>query len=348
LRGIYEYILFEGESGMLLRLVEIYHQEGQFEEIDLMLEGSPILQIWHDDLSKGAAITKVLLAAKDIDPVLEILQGFYKNQESLRVVILPVEATIPRPAEPDEEDGEEKNNKAEKKSPDRISIEELYQKMSAVAGVSQKYIVMAALAAFVAAIGLLKNDVAVIIGSMVIAPLLSPNMALSLATTLADSRLAVKAIVTNIVGFCLVLLIGIVMGFFMDADPAFPQIAARSDISHFYIFLALATGIAGAYSISTGAAEALVGVMVAVALLPPLVAAGLLFGGAYWKEGSGALLLFFVNLVSINLSGVLTFVLQGIRPKRLWEAQKAQRAVRISVTVCILLLLLLALLIFLG
>jgi uncharacterized hydrophobic protein (TIGR00341 family) len=230
-----------------------------------MLNETPHLQIWHDDLQEGATITKVLLDGKEIDHVLEILQGFYKNHDSLRVVILPVEATIPRPEEPDEEEiKEEKKN--EKKSPDRISIEELYQKMTAYAGVSRKFIVMAMLASFVAAIGLLKNDAAVIIGSMVIAPLLSPNMALSLATTLADSKLAGKAIRTNIIGFFLVLSIGMVMGFFMDVNPTIPQIASRSDISHLYIFLALAAGVAGAYSMTTGVAEALVGVMVAVAL----------------------------------------------------------------------------------
>ncbi len=81
---------------MSLRLVEIYHQEGQSEEIDLMLDGSPILQIWHDGLSKGATITKVLLAAKDVDPVLEILQGVrprmrweaQKAQRAVRVSVI--------------------------------------------------------------------------------------------------------------------------------------------------------------------------------------------------------------------------------------------------------------------
>ena len=57
-----------------------------------------------------------------------------------------------------------------------------------------------------------------------------------------------------------------------------PQIAARSNVSYFYLFVALATGVAGAYTRTSGVANALVCVMVSVALLPPLVAAGLLFG----------------------------------------------------------------------
>jgi uncharacterized hydrophobic protein (TIGR00341 family) len=218
--------------------------------------------------------------------------------------------------------------------------------MLRVSGVSQRYIVMAVLASFVAAIGLLKNDAAVIIGSMVIAPLLGPNMALSLATALADFKLARKAIITNILGFTLVLSISILMGLFMKVDPAIPQIAARSDVSNFYIFIALATGVAGAYSIAAGVAEALVGVMVAVALLPPLAAAGLLLGAGYWMNATGALLLVFVNVVSINLSGVITFILKGIQPKNWWEAKSAKKAVRIALTLWITMLLILGMIIF--
>jgi uncharacterized hydrophobic protein (TIGR00341 family) len=329
---------------MALRLIEIYHQRGKAEEIDFLLKDLPVMEIWHDELPQGETTTKVLVSAKKTELILDVLHKFYSKDKTLRVVILPVEATIPRPEDTEDE---EQQAKAGEKRFDRISIEEFYQRIISVSGVSRKYILMVVLASFVAAIGLLKDDVAVIIGSMVIAPLLTPNMALSLATTLADSRLAKRAITTNITGFIIVLLVGFIMGFFMDVNPHLPQIATRSDVSHYYIFLALAAGVAGAYSITTGVAEALVGVMVAVALLPPLVAAGLLFGAAYWIEGAGALLLCLVNIVCINLSGVVTFNLEGIQPKRWFEAEKSRKAVRIAIMLWIILLLILVVMIFL-
>ncbi len=330
---------------MSLRMIEIYHSQGKAEEIAFLLEDSSFLQMWHDTIQQGEAITKILLEAKEIDPVLEILQNFFASDQALRIIILEVEATIPRP-EPTEEEKEEAKEE-NTKNRDRISVEELYQKMTANTGVSQKYLIMAGIAAFVAAIGLLKNDVAVIIGSMVIAPLLSPNMALALATTLADAALAVKAIRTNLVGVSLVLAIAFFIGFVLPVDPTLPEITSRSSVSHFYIFLALAAGVAGAYSMATGVAQALVGVMVAVALLPPLVTAGLLFGGGFSQPAEGALILFFVNVVSINLSGVVTFSLQGIQPAKWWEARKAKRAVPIAIGIWFFFLLLLALLIYL-
>ena len=329
---------------MALRLIEIYHRLGKADMIDFLLKDESVLETWHDHLPDGESVTKILLKAEKAEPIIDILQQYCTDHKNLRIVILPVEATIPRPAEPEEVPAESTDGE---KQPQRISVEETYQKLSGVAELSRKFVVTVLLAAFVAALGLLKNDVAVIIGSMVIAPLLSPNMALALATTLADGKLAARAIVTNAVGFVLALFIGVLMGFIMGVDPTIPQIASRSDVSHFYIFLALAAGIAGAYSVTTGVSEALVGVMVAVALLPPLVAGGLLLGAGHWLQGMGALLLFFVNVVSINLSGVVTFLVQGIRPKKWWEAKKAQQAVRLAITLWILLLLALAVMIFL-
>lgn len=326
---------------MALRLIEIYHQRGKSEEIDFLLQDSPILDVWHDQLPEGETITKVLLRIENTEAVLDMLQDFFIKGD-LRVVILPVEATLPRPEEPSKDEVKEKE-----KTPQRISIEELYQKMSRVSILSRGYILMAILASIVAGMGLLNDDVAVIIGSMVIAPLLRPNMALSLATTLADIELAKKAVIVNIIGFTIVLSIGITMGIAFDVDPSINQIASRSNVSYYYIFIALATGIAGAYSITTGVGEALVGVMVAVALLPPLVTAGLLFGDKHWIDASGAFLLCLVNIVSINLASVVTFVFQGIQPREWMETKKAQKAVKIAVASWVILLLILAALIFL-
>ncbi len=132
----------------------------------------------------------------------------------------------------------------------------------------------------------------------------------------------------------------------MNVDPAIPEMAARSDVSLFYIFLALAAGVAGAYSITTGVAEALVGVMVAVALLPPLVASGLLIGGGFWHEGLGALLLCFVNIVCVNLSGVVTFLSQGIKPSGWGESERAKKASLSAIAIWIVLLTMLAFIIY--
>lgn len=326
---------------MSLRLIEAYHKEKNTEALEKLLEDQPVVAMWHDRLKDDYTETKILAAAEDTEGIFTLLQDKFSGVETFRAVLLTVEATLPRPEEPEEKDGEEEN-----KTPDRISIEELYQDLTGGSGVSRRYLVMVVLASLVAAIGLIKNDVAVIIGSMVIAPLLAPNMALSLATTLADFKLARRSVLTNLAGFVLVSALSIAMGIALDVDPSTPEIASRSDISHSMILLALATGVAGAYSVTAGMGTVMVGVMVAVALLPPLVASGLLLGAGRWLDGTGALLLFLVNLVCVNLAGVVTFLVQGVRPRRWWEAEKARRAVITAVAVWVALLVILAAMIY--
>ena len=334
---------------MALRFIEIYHHKGKADEIEVILKDLPIIDTWHYHLEdNNESVTKILLKSESTDTILDTLEGYFPGENMMRVVILPVEAILPRPEEPEKPKEKPDTEILLKKVPQRISIEELYQKMNAVSSITKQYLIMAVLSSFVAAIGLLKNDVAVIIGSMVIAPLLAPNMALALATTLADYKLGRKSIMTNIAGFSLVLSISVILGVFMKVDPAIPEIAARSNVSHFYIFLALASGVAGAYSITTGVAEALVGVMVAVALLPPLVAAGLLFGAGYFIEGGDALLLCLVNIVCINLSGVVTFLAEGIQPKKWLEAKRAKKSVAVAITAWITILIVLAILIYIA
>lgn len=324
---------------MALRLIEVFHEEGKAEEIAHLLKEHPVLHSWHDLLPGGETVTRVLAQAEDAERMLNELQDCCGGGMQMRAVILPVEAAIPRPEEPAKE---EKKEAEEKKRPKRLSIEELYQKVSGVSSLSRGYLVMAAVASIIAAIGLMRNDVAVIIGSMVIAPLLGPNTGLILSITLADGDLAGRSLRTMLAGAVVALCVSVIVGIAFSFDPTGSELAARTEVRYSLIVLALATGVAGAYSVTTGISEALVGVMVAVALLPPLVASGLYLGAGHGAMSARAMLLFLVNVAGINLSGTVTFLLQGVRPRDWWEAEKANRAVRRAIIVWVLILLFLA------
>jgi uncharacterized membrane protein len=75
----------------------------------------------------------------------------------------------------------------------------------------------------------------------------------------------------------------------------------------------------------------LIGVMVAVALLPPLVTFRLLLGGGHPELATGAFSLFLMNLICVNLAGVTTFLVQGIRPATWWEKDRAVKATRVAI-----------------
>jgi uncharacterized membrane protein len=82
--------------------------------------------------------------------------------------------------------------------------------------------------------------------------------------------------------------------------------------------------------------------MVAVALLPPLVTTGLMLGSGRYEFALGAFLLLGTNVICVNLSAVITFLAQQVRPNTWWETNKAKRATRIAIMLWTLLLLVLA------
>jgi uncharacterized membrane protein len=114
-----------------------------------------------------------------------------------------------------------------------------------------------------------------------------------------------------------------------------PELLARTNVGLDSVALALASGAAAVLSITTGLPSVLVGVMVAVALLPPAAALGLMLAGEQFTLATGAGLLLAVNVVCLNLSAKLVFLIRGVRPRTWWEKKKARRATVVYIAIWI-------------
>jgi uncharacterized hydrophobic protein (TIGR00341 family) len=302
------------------------------------------LEHWSVAVGEGRTSVRLLVPAERVDEVLDPLEPLLGPYPHARAVVLSTEAVLPRPApvaapEP---------AAAPEPVPERISRSELYEDVGELARVTPVFLTMTVLATVVAAVGVVRDSAAVVIGAMVIAPLLGPNMALVLGTTLGDRDLIGRALRTNGAGITVALVTSALAGLYWQIDPASAEVAARTVVTLDEVLLALATGVAGAVALTSGVAGSLVGVMVAVALLPPLVIASMLLVRGHVDEALGAFLLVATNVVCVNLSGVLTFRLRGIRPRTWWEASRARRATRIALAIWIGLLVLVVALILLS
>lgn len=335
---------------MPLRLIEIILPASEAEKAREAIDKESVIGFWQEQAPDSGTLIKMLLDAGKTEEVLDQLEQQFSSVDGYRVVLLPVEATLPRykanDEEPSESDAPEKA--PEKMSALRVSREELYSDISDSIAFSRVFVAMVVLSAIVAAVGLLRNNVAVVIGAMVIAPLLGPNVGLAFATTLGDFKMMRAALITNLIGFGIALGLAVLAGIILPVDVTTPEIASRTQVHMFDIVLALASGSAGVLAFTSGVSTALIGVMVAVALLPPLVAFGLLLGAGNFGAALGALLLLLTNVICVNLAGVTTFLVQGIQPRRWWEAGKARRATRIAIALWSALLIILAILIVLS
>lgn len=335
---------------MPLRLLEVFIPGPGEHKVTDLIDDEKVLSFWQDRASESGSLLKMVLSVEQTEKVIDLLEQKYGGKDGFRVVLLPIEATIPRIEEKKTEEAETNGEGKQEEAgiePLRISREELYSDIVDSTKSKGTFAAMVLLSAIVAAVGLMQDNVAIVIGAMVIAPLLGPNVALALATTLGDFQLGINALKTGLLGFALALGLSVSIGFLFPFDPATAQIASRTRVDLSDIVLALASGSAGVLAFTSGASISLIGVMVAVALMPPLIAFGLLLGSGNPSGALGALLLLIANLICVNLAGVTTFLVQGIRPRKWWEASKAKRATRIAIMLwSVLLAILIAVVIF--
>jgi uncharacterized hydrophobic protein (TIGR00271 family) len=215
----------------------------------------------------------------------------------------------------------------------------LQKRLESISLLTPEFIVLLAGSTVIATFGLFQNSAAVIIGAMIIAPLMRPLVALSLATITADTALLSRAMLTLAVGTLAGLFIAIVMACFLRSLELSPEILGRTHPTLLDLGVALFAGAIGAYcQTNQKLADSLAGVAISVALVPPLSVVGIglaLNEVAIW---SGAALLYATNLIGITLAGSLVFLLMGYTP-----LQQAKKGLAISSGVTILLFLPLAL-----
>lgn len=320
---------------MALRVIEAVVPREHTEEMRRIVGDHAFIDRWTEPVGGGRVRFGFLVDSADAGALMDAMEERLSGEDGFRLLLLPVQAALPRPDdEEDEEDGpgaESPEAEATGGGTLKIGREELHANLTDAAEPTPVFVALCALSAVVCALGLLMDDVAVVIGAMVIAPLLGPLVALSLATTLADVRLAWRGVLSGAAGLVVAFVLSATLGVLAHVDPSIPQIASRSSVSLGHVGLALAAGSAGTLAFTTGTAAALIGVMVAVALVPPLVAAGLLLGSGHMGAGAGALLLTLANLIGVNLAGVVTFLAVGIRPNRWWDAERARRSTAVAV-----------------
>lgn len=309
-----------------MRLINIVTQAENIEEVPLLLEQHEVKNWWWAQRqSSGLNVISFLVPLDKAQAVMDVLQG--KLGPDGRMIVLIPEAVVPLPHETQE---------GERPSRSATTREELYEDVKNGATLDANYYVLVCLSTIVAAIGLLADNVAVVIGAMVIAPLLGPNLAFALSSALGDGRLMIKAVQSSSAGLGLAIVLSVAIGRYWPGALTSNELLARTNVGFDSLALALASGAAAALSLTTGLSSVLVGVMVAVALLPPAVTLGIMWGGGQAALAWGAGLLLAVNIVCVNLAAGVVFLTKGIKPRTWLAVEKARQSTWVALIVWVL------------
>jgi len=184
---------------------------------------------------------------------------------------------------------------------------------------SQDFFFMIMLSILTATFGLLLNSAAIIIGSMLIAPMLYPVLSLSLGIIMSDSTLIARAFYTTLKA----LVFGVAAAFLASLlfnsqlNEITPEILSRTQPTLPYLIVAIISGFAGSFAlVKPKLSETLPGIAISVALIPPIAVTGIGMAKFNWEVISGSFLLFLVNATGIIFASLITFSMMNFYVKR--------------------------------
>ena len=305
---------------------------GKRETVLAALDDEGVDYVVTDETSgrEYTAVVSVPLPTAGVEPVLEAMREAGVERDAYTVVLAAetVESErFDRLVERYETEREEDT--------ERIAREELRARAEDLAPSLRGFLLLTVVSALVATAGLLLNSPATVVGSMVIAPLIGPAMALGVGTVLDEDDLTRRGVRLQAVGLALTVVAAAVFAAMVRFGGIVPpgldvvtvdEIGERIAPDVLTLPIALGAGVAGAHSLRSGVSTALVGVMIAVALVPPAAVVGIGIAWGLPAVALGATVLVSVNVLSINLAVLATLWYSGYRPDRLFRTDEARTA----------------------
>ena len=175
------------------------------------------------------------------------------------------------------------------------------------------FYLLLALSTFIVAAGLIKSNIVLVIGGMMVAPLLSPVLSISLAITIFNIKVFIRSILVFLISTLATLLVAMFIGIVSNFNIKEMEILS---LMHFFdvttLLIPIAAGAAASFTWAKKELNSsLTGVAVTVTLLPPLVAMGLALSAKNYSTFFDSLNIYFLNVSGIIIGSLIIFLLMG-------------------------------------
>jgi len=330
-----------------VRLVQVTVPAGKRDAVLAALDDEGVDYVVTDETGSReyTAVVHFPLPTEAVGDVLDSLQSVGLSEDAYTVVV-NAETVVSRQFD----ELEERYARDEASDGDRIAREELVARAEDLAPSRTTYAVMTLVSTVIATAGLLLDSPATVVGSMVIAPLLGPAMSASVGTVVDDDEMFARGVRLQVVGVALAVAGAAALAFLVKTAHVVPpgldvlslsEVRERLRPDFLSLVVALGAGVAGVYSLMTGVSSALVGVAIAVALIPPAATVGI---GVAWGVPTlavGSAILVAVNVLSINLAALVVLWYSGYRPQQFFavgdaRAALVKRAATLAVAIAVL------------
>lgn len=194
----------------------------------------------------------------------------------------------------------------------------------------ERFAVLLFFAVLIASYGVIVDSTATVIGAMLIAPLMTPILAIAVALVTGQTQRAIQSLVIVVSGVAGSIALAWWIGFtyrtgVLDSANN-SQIMSRVSPGLVDLYAALGAGAIGAFATSRkDIADTLPGAAIAIALAPPLAVVGLTLSLGEWSHAWGAMLLFLTNFFAILIAGSATLALLGLSAAATRDLQGSAR-----------------------
>lgn len=201
-----------------------------------------------------------------------------------------------------------------KTTPDDVK-ENAVSKLIANSFPSVDFYLMVILSVAMASFGLIIDSVAVIIGSMLIAPVLYPILSIAMGFIVFNDSLTFKSIRTVLRSMVVSLATAFIVGLLFANKAEVQQTAeilSRVNLDIIHILVAIVAGLASAFAlVKPKLSETIPGIAISVSLVPPLAVAGIGLSVFDFSIFKGALGLFIINVIGVIIASSLVFSLMN-------------------------------------
>lgn len=307
-----------------MKRIELFVETGRDEVIESELQTLQVTYFKNDGSSYGKTSRHYVVIAPDevANSLVERIASKVNFEEKLNVIdVTKTDATVStyleKLAEKLKGSGKETN-----------PVEQLVSAAEKYTSLNRNAWIMTMIAASIALVGLFTDNPTIVIGGMLLSPILGPINAFSINAALGRIRKMVK--VTSVALILVVSVVGVsavatYVASTLTPLPLTHEIQLRTSISDVDVGIALLLGVAGSLAIVGDLAEVLVGVAVAVALVPPAVVVGIGIALFSFPTFVGAFLLTVSNILGLELGGTATFAAMEILPRRRYEKRLARK-----------------------
>ena len=174
--------------------------------------------------------------------------------------------------------------------------------------INLKFVTFLSLSTMLATLGLLSNNTPVLVGSMLIAPLISITVAFGVGISLLNKKLILTSISTLIVGSVISIMLSTLLVFLLPHQVDSIAIAERFNANLVTFLVAIISGLAaGLILIWKKEVQVVAGASIATTLIPPLAATGIAISTLHTSVAISTIYMYILNLIGVIIGAIISF-----------------------------------------